>query len=83
MYYGPQIIIDSGASISAIEEQEKFGVILMIPLAFTLFVFSVFALFLIDKCGRRWIMLRTLPGLALSLISVSVCMYFSIFVDDM
>ena len=62
MYYGPEIIIDSGTTIDGIDDKEQLGIILNIPLAFTNALGSLIAIFLIDDLGRRFIILRTLPG---------------------
>lgn len=40
------------------------------------------AIFLIDDLGRRFIILRTLPGVFLSLCLVSYSMYLSLFSED-
>ena len=82
MYYGPEIIIDSGISLDGVEEKEKMGIILNIPLAITNALGSLVAVFVIDGLGRRYVMLRTLPGVFASLISVTICMYFIIYDED-
>ena len=45
MYYGPQIIIDSGQSIDGIDDKEQLGIILNIPLAATNAAASLVAVF--------------------------------------
>jgi hypothetical protein len=43
-----------------------------LPLAFINAMGTLFAIFFIDKLGRRYILLRTIPGVALSLITVAI-----------
>jgi len=75
MYYGPKIIIATGIEMDEIESKEKLGIILNIPLALTNALGSAVAVLVIDKMGRRYIMLRTLPGVFLACITTSVSMY--------
>ena len=82
MYYGPEIIIDSGISVDGIDDKEQLGIILNIPLALTNAIGTTIAVFLIDNLGRRFIILRTLPGVFVSLLLVSWSMYLSIFSGD-
>ena len=82
MYYGPEIIIDSGTTIDGIDDKEQLGIILNIPLAFTNALGSLIAIFIIDDLGRRFIILRTLPGVFLSLCLVAYSMYLSIYSED-
>ena len=80
MYYGPSIILATGISIgSYTNDNPKTGIILNIPLALMNAIGSVVAAFYIDKMGRRYIMLRTLPGVLASLLLVSVSFYFSLY----
>jgi len=58
------------------------GVILNIPLAVTQALGSLVATFVIDKLGRRYIMLRTLPGAAASMGIISVCMSQIVYSGD-
>jgi MFS family permease len=82
MYYGPQIIIDSGQSIDGIDDQERLAIILNIPLAATNAIFSLVAVFIIDNLGRRYIMLRTLPWIFTILIGIALGMYIIRYDDD-
>lgn len=82
MYYGPEIIIDSGITLDGVEDREKSAIILNIPLAATNALGSIIALFLIDDLGRRYIMLRTLPLIFLTLCLISLAMYLSLYSDD-
>ena len=43
---------------------------------------SVITIFLIDKLGRRYIMLRFLPGITFSLLSISLSMWLSNFFSE-
>lgn len=82
MYYGPEIIIDSGVTLDGVEDKERLGILLNIPLALTNAIGTTISIFIIDGLGRRYIMLRTLPGIVVSLLVVSLCMYLSIYSDD-
>lgn len=78
MYYGPSIILDSGIRISGYKKDDPIvGVMLNIPLAFMNALGSVVAIFYIDKLGRRYIFLKLLPLITLSLICVSISMWLS------
>jgi len=79
MYYGPEIVISSGITIEGIKDKEHLGILLNIPLAFTNALGSLIAVFFIDKLGRRFTMLRTVPGIFASLILISLAMYLSIY----
>lgn len=81
MYYGPEIIIESGITIDG-EEKERMAIILNIPLALTNALGSLAAVFIIDGLGRRYLILRTLPGVFAALVSVAICMYVIIYEDD-
>ena len=81
MYFGPQIIIYSGISIDGYEEGEM-GILLNIPLAVTNAIGSTIAIFIIDKLGRRYIMLRSLPFIFFTLCMVSLSMYLSLYGRD-
>jgi predicted MFS family arabinose efflux permease len=54
---------------------------LNLPLAFTNAFGTLLAVFFIDRLGRRYIMLRALPGVVFSCILVSVSFYLSKFTD--
>ena len=82
MYYGPEIIIDSGMTIDGIDDKEQLGIILNIPLALTNAIGSLVAVFIIDNLGRRALILKTLPGVFYSLMVISLSMGLSIYSDD-
>ena len=82
MYYGPEVIKDSGLKVDGVDDQDKVGIILFIPLSVTVAVGCLIAIFIIDNLGRRYIMLRFIPGLFLSMIVISISMYFIVFYDD-
>lgn len=79
MYYGPKIIIATGINIHGFRDKEQMGIVLNLPLAFVNFLGNIFATWFIDHRGRRYSMLRTLPGIFISLSVVSICMYLSNF----
>jgi len=82
MYYSPEIIIDSGTSIDEINDEDHLGILLNIPLTVTNFIGSIAAIFIIDKLGRKYIMLRAIPGITVTLILISVSFFFAIFGED-
>ena len=78
MYYGPTIILGTGLNIESISKDSRIqAIVLNIPLAFTNAAGSLFAVFYLDKKGRRFIMLRSLPGVILSCILISISFYLS------
>jgi len=79
MYYGPDVIIQNGITLEGETDKERMGILLNIPLSITNAVGSIIAIFLIDNLGRRWIMLRSLPVILLTLCLISLAMYFSVY----
>lgn len=76
MYYGPTILKEAGFHEPGMDD-DKLSIILNIPLATVNALGSLFAVFVIDRLGRRMIMLRTLPGCFISLCGVAFSMYLS------
>lgn len=68
MYYGPTLLQKAGFGNNGGENE---ALIAAIPLAFMNALGTLVAIFYIDKLGRRFIMLRTLPGVGLSLLVIS------------
>jgi MFS family permease len=58
------------------------GILLNIPLSATNALGSIIAIFVIDKLGRRWLLLRSLPVIFLFLCLISYSMYLSLYTDD-
>lgn len=81
MYYGPQIIISTGITYGDFSKQQL-GLLLNIPLAVAQAVGSSIATIIIDKLGRRYLMLRTLPGACLSLVLTTISMGLIEFAED-
>ena len=81
MYYGPDIILSTGISVDGIDDK-TLSKILNIPLAAVNAIGSCVAVFVIDNMGRRYTMLRGLPGIFVSLILVSISEYLSNFGGD-
>ena len=77
MYYGPIIIKETGLKLSFFKDQNQMAVALNIPLAFFNFIGGVVAIFYIDKLGRRYIMLRSIPFILIALIIITISMYFA------
>jgi hypothetical protein len=75
MYYGPRVLemigFTNGGPQAAI-----WGTI---PLATLNMLGTVVAVFYIDKVGRRLIMLRTLPGIAISLLGIAAAFYIMLY----
>lgn len=79
MYYGPQIIIDTGISMGSYKKgSSELGVLLNIPLAFVSAIGTLVAALYIDKLGRRYIMLKMLPYIAASCFLVGFGFFLSI-----
>lgn len=78
MYYGPSIILGSGIEVGGLDPNaETTGIILNIPLAFMNAVGALITMIYIDRFGRRYIMIRLIPFVVLSLFLVSYSMYLS------
>mmetsp|Transcript_15959 Transcript_15959/g.21741 ORF Transcript_15959/g.21741 Transcript_15959/m.21741 type:complete len:88 (+) Transcript_15959:920-1183(+) len=80
MFYGPVILISTGFTITGYSKEES-GVLLNIPVAFTNAVGSSLSLLMIDRLGRRYMMLRFLPLISLSLFTISTGMYLDFFTE--
>ena len=63
-------------------EDEKVGIILAIPFMLALVVGSIVAFFLIDLCGRRYLILRSSPVIFVALVLVAYSMGLSLFSED-
>ena len=82
MYYGPIIIKKTGIKIDSIKDPNTLGIILNIPLAFVNSMGTLLSVFYLDSLGRRYILLKTIPGVTVSLILVSISMYCSLYLTD-
>lgn len=76
MYYGPLIMQKSGLSVGSLSKNEA-SLVLNIPLAFCNFVGTFLSVFVIDKLGRRAILLRTLPIMAVCWATAAIGMSFT------
>lgn len=74
MQFGPQVIINTGVTYKDLTKQEL-GLVLIIPSSLSLAIGSIIATCFIDKLGRRYIMLRTLPAACFFLVVMSISMY--------
>ena len=78
MYYGPTIILSAGIQIGGLDPKAPTtGIILNLPLAFMNALCTFITSKVIDKLGRRYIMIRYIPGIIMSLLVVSFGMYLS------
>ncbi|CAI2366912.1 unnamed protein product [Moneuplotes crassus] len=73
MYYGPDIMQAAGFGD---ENNRKVTLLSSLPLAFVNAMGGVIALTFIDRMGRRWILLRTLPFVALFMGFIGIGMGF-------
>lgn len=71
MYYGPEIMRQAGFGS---DSHKSATLISSLPLAGVNSIGTMISIAFIDSCGRRWIMLRSLPVLALSMIVTGVGM---------
>ena len=76
MYYGPLIMQNAGVEISGLTDDES-ALILNIPLGFANLLGTIVCVLYIDKLGRRSILLRTLPLMALSWVVAAIGMSFT------
>lgn len=77
MYYGPTVIQQTGIKFSDTDDKDQLAVILNIPLALVNAIGSTVAVFVIDSKGRRYTMLRALPGCAVTLLTTAYSMNLS------
>jgi len=74
MYYGPEIMIAANIKIGNYSDKLS-GLILNIPLSLTNAVGTTLSIFFIDRLGRRYMMLRSLPFIVLTLLVVAGGMF--------
>ena len=76
MYYGPEIILSAGFSTAGMDNKQA-ALLYTVPLAAVNAVGNIISFALIDKLGRRYLLLRTLPLIAVSWTLVAYGMYFN------
>lgn len=76
MYYGPDILIQAGLTIPGMDEDES-ALLLNIPLASVNAIGTLISCVYIDKLGRRFLMLRTLPFAAIGWLVTALGMYLN------
>jgi MFS transporter, SP family, ERD6-like sugar transporter len=74
MYYGPSIMIAAGIHIGN-SNPKLSGILLNIPLSVTNAIGTLISIFLIDKLGRRYTMLRSLPFMMIGWLAVAAGMF--------
>lgn len=74
MYYGPEIMIAANITIGDYNQKIS-GLILNIPLSTMNAFGTTLSILFIDRLGRRYIMLRTLPFVVLSWLTVALGMF--------
>ena len=78
--YGPTLIADAGFNTSDLND-EIAAVILSLPLSFVRLLGTVIAITVIDAKGRRNVLLKTLPILAISMIVIGAAFALFIFAE--
>ena len=79
MYYGPEIMRQAGFGSYS---HKSATLISALPLAGMNSIGTIISIAFIDSCGRRWIMLRSLPVLALSMTVAGIGMGLRNHTDD-
>jgi len=77
MYYGPNVLKKTGINSNLVTNQNELVVLLNIPLAFVNAVGTSSASIFVDSLGRRFMLLRAIPGMVMSLCVVAMSMYLS------
>jgi len=77
MYYGPDILIAAGMKVKGLEKEES-ALLLNIPLAVMNAIGTLISCFVIDRFGRRYIILRTLPVAGIGWLIVSGGMFLTL-----
>lgn len=80
MYYGPDILITAGLSIPGMDQDES-ALLLNIPLASVNAIGTLISCIYIDKAGRRYLMLRTLPFSVIGWLITALGMYMNGYTD--
>lgn len=76
MYYGPDILIQAGLTIQGMDPDES-ALLLNIPLAAVNAIGTLVSCVYIDKLGRRFLMLRTLPISTIGWLITALGMYLN------
>lgn len=82
MYYGTIIIKKTGIKFDSIKDENTLSIVLNIPLAFVNSFGTLLSVFFLDSLGRRFIFLRTIPGVVVSLIMTSISMYMTVYLSE-
>mmetsp|Transcript_10049 Transcript_10049/g.892 ORF Transcript_10049/g.892 Transcript_10049/m.892 type:complete len:143 (+) Transcript_10049:904-1332(+) len=80
MYYGPEILKKSFDADDTDDESDK-ALLYSLPLAAINAIGTVVAIFFIDNLGRRYVMLRSLPFIAMSMFLIGAGFYVHNYVD--
>ena len=76
MYYGPDIMEKAGIEIPGLTDKES-SLVLNIPLSAFNATGTLLSVFFIDRLGRRYIILRALPFIAISWVITAGGMAFT------
>ena len=76
MYYGPDIMKKAGITIDGMSKNQT-ALLLNIPLALLNGIGSTLSIFFIDRLGRRYIILRSTPVIAVSWFIAATGMAFT------
>lgn len=82
MFYGPTIVQKTGINIDQIQDKNTLALVLNIPLALVNSIGNLSSVCYVDRLGRRYIFLRTIPCVIVSLLIVSASMYMCIYLDE-
>lgn len=82
MYYGPEILKKSfDNNNDNNNDDNKTALLYNLPLAGTNALGTIVAIFFIDKMGRRFVMLRSLPFISFAMFMIGVGFYVHNYVD--
>ena len=81
LYYGPDILITAGVQIGDMTKEES-ALLLNIPLAIVNAIGTLVSCIYIDKLGRRYLMLRTLPLSIVGWLITALGMYLYAFTES-
>ena len=76
MYYGPDIMEKAGIVFNGMTEEQS-ALLLSIPLSFFNALGTLLSIFFIDRMGRRYLILRSLPLITLTWLIVATGMAFT------
>ena len=76
MYYGPLMMKNAGIKVPGLSDDES-SLVLNIPLAGANFIGTIFCVLYIEKMGRKGVLVRTTPILAVCWVFAATGMAFT------